>query len=80
MEKYENILILDNDIEANLLASILEERGIPHVIKPHHDSVFSGIFEPQFGWGQLDAPAAYRDEVLEIYNDIRTGGGIETDA
>lgn len=34
------ILILDNEIEAKLLDSILTERDIPHRIKSYHDSAY----------------------------------------
>jgi hypothetical protein len=70
MSKTVKILILYNEIEANLLEGLLKERGIPHVIRSYHDSAYDGLWQTQSGWGQLDAPEEFREEILEIYKDM----------
>jgi hypothetical protein len=70
MDKTIRILILNNGIEANLLEGLLNERNIPHVIRSYHDSAYDGLFQVQSGWGQLDAPEKFREEILEIYNGM----------
>jgi len=73
MADYEKIATLDNEFEAQLLASILEEREIPHRLRSYHDTAFDGLFQTQKGWGVVQAPDAYADEVREIIADIRKG-------
>jgi hypothetical protein len=70
MEEFRKILILENEIEAQLLDSILTERGIPHRIRSYHDSAYDGIYQAQKGWGRVDAPPSYKEEILSIYEDL----------
>ena len=71
---YKRILILNNQMEALHLASILEEEGIPHVLRSYHDSVYNGIFQPQRGWGHLEAPEAFEDAILSLYDQMKGSG------
>ena len=72
-EEFKTILILENEIEAQLLDSILTERNIPHLITTYHDSVYDGIYQAQKGWGHIDAPEEYKEEIMEIYANLPTG-------
>ena len=71
MPDYMRIGILENEIEARLLASILSERHIPHEIRSYYDTAYDGLFQTQKGWGDVCAPAAHREAILEILEDIR---------
>ncbi|MHB8091413.1 MAG: hypothetical protein ACYDH8_07460 [Syntrophales bacterium] len=64
------ILILDNEIEAKLLDSILTERDIPHRIKSYHDSAYDGIYQAQKGWGVVMAPETFKEIIMYIYQDL----------
>lgn len=70
MSKTEKILDLDNEFEASLIDGLLKERGIPHLIRSFHDSAYDGLFQAHSGWGRLDAPEEYREEILKIYNEM----------
>jgi hypothetical protein len=72
MEEFKKILVLENEIEAQLLDSILTERNIPHLIRTYHDSVYDGIYQAQKGWGRVDAPEEYKEEIAEIYKNLST--------
>ena len=74
MDRTVKILVLNNAVEANLLDGLLNEKGIPHVIRSHHDSAYDGLWQMQSGWGQLDAPEEYREEILLIYNEMSESG------
>jgi len=74
MSKTVKILVLENEIEANLLDGLLKEREIPHVIRSYHDSAYDGLWQYHSGWGQLDAPEEYRDEILMIYSEMSGEG------
>jgi len=74
MDKTVKILVLENEIEANLLDGLLKEREIPHVIRSYHDSAYDGLWQYHSGWGQLDAPEEYKDEILMIYREMSGEG------
>ncbi|HXZ36327.1 MAG TPA: hypothetical protein VEL68_09940 [Thermodesulfobacteriota bacterium] len=73
MEEFKKILVLENEIEARLLDSVLNERKIPHRVRSYHDSAYDGIFQTQKGWGVMLAPPEYEEEVLSIYQDLPLG-------
>ncbi|OPZ19749.1 MAG: hypothetical protein BWZ10_00853 [candidate division BRC1 bacterium ADurb.BinA364] len=79
--RYIRIAILKNEVEAALLESILRERGIAHDVFSYRDSAFDGLFQPQKGWGHVEAPEDDREEILEILADLRKdeGGNEEHD-
>ena len=71
MEDYIKVVILDNEIEAGLLESILSDRGIPHRMRSYHDTAYDGLFQTQKGWGCINAPKSCREEIKEILSDVR---------
>jgi len=73
MEEFKKILILENEIEARLLESVLTERNIPHRIRSYHDSAYDGIFQAQKGWGVVLAPPEHQEEIQSIYEDLPLG-------
>lgn len=70
MDKTVKILILNNEIEANLLDGLLNEREIPHLIRSYHDSALDGLWQVNSGWGHLQAPEEYKEQILDIYNGM----------
>ncbi|MCX6325656.1 MAG: hypothetical protein NT144_03230 [Bacteroidia bacterium] len=64
------ILIFNNEIEAMLLVEILMDKAIPHLIRSYHDSAYDGLWQTQSGWGHIEAPEEYREEILQIYNEM----------
>ena len=71
MDSYRRIANLENEIEAQILVSILSERRIPHLIKTYHDPAYVGIFQMHKGWGFISAPVRYEEEIREILRDLR---------
>ena len=71
MDKLEKIALLDSEVQAELVDSVLLERGIPHIMQSYHDSAYDGIFQTHGGWGHVEAPAAYKEEILAVIEDIR---------
>ncbi len=65
------IVVLDNLIEAQLLSSILDQRGIDHRLRSYYDTAYDGLFQALKGWGELHAPPADRQEILELLHEIR---------
>lgn len=70
MSEFKKILVLDNEIEARLLDSILLERNIPHRLRSYHDSAYDGLYQAQKGWGHIEAPEEYREEIQTICREL----------
>ena len=70
MEEFKKILILENDFEAQLLDSVLTERNIPHRMHSYHDTAYDGIYQIQKGWGVVEAPQEFEEEITAIYDDL----------
>jgi hypothetical protein len=73
MTRHKKILVLENDVEASLMESILNERKIPHIIKSYRDSAYDGLYQHQKGWGYVEAPETFEDEIKAIYRDLARG-------
>ena len=71
MEDFEKVVNLENEDEARLLDSILNERDIPHLMRSYHDTAFDGLYQSQKGWGSVSAPLTYHTEIREIISDLR---------
>ena len=70
-DKYEKIVTLNNEVEARLLESILRESNIPCFLKSCHDSMYDGLWQSQMGWGHVEAPSEYKEEILRLYKEMR---------
>ncbi len=70
MEEFTKIVELPDEILAQLLDSALTERGIPHLMRNYYDGAFDGVFQLKDGWGHVEAPAAYREEILAILQEL----------
>lgn len=66
----EKIVELENEVEAGLMRSVLEEENIPFRIRSYHDTAYDGIFQAQLGWGHIEAPPEFADEIRRIHSDI----------
>jgi hypothetical protein len=73
MQSYEKIVVLENEVQARLLDAILTDRGIPHVMQSYHSLAYDGIFQLSAGWGHVEAPAAFRGDILAVLEDLREG-------
>ena len=71
MAKTKKIIEFDNGVQANMLDAALTERKIPFIIQSYHDSAYDGVFQTQLGWGYLEAPLEYEDEIKAIYSELK---------
>lgn len=72
------IAVLENELEARLVEQILTEYSIPHAIRSYHDYAYDGIFQFQKGWGYVLAAEEYRDEIIRIINELRSGNLLDS--
>ena len=66
----EKIAVLDNAEQARALGALLTEEDIPHVLLSYHDTAYDGLFQGTRGWGHVEAPAEYREEILAILDGL----------
>ncbi len=71
MDKLEKIAILDSEVQAELVDNVLSDRGIPHLMRSYHDSALDGLYQARSGWGHVEAPESFREEILAVLEDIR---------
>ncbi|MDM8526265.1 hypothetical protein QUF80_23045 [Desulfococcaceae bacterium HSG8] len=72
-QEFIKIAVLESMIEAQVTESVLEEDGIPHMIRSYHDTAYDGLFQLQMGWGEITAPLSYKEKILKILEDVRAG-------
>ena len=75
MDAFIKITGLENIVEAQLMESILKEKGIPHRMRSFHDTAYDGLFQFQKGWGEIFAPPELKEEILEILTAVRSKDG-----
>ena len=73
METFVKIVVLENEIEAGLLHSVLEDQNIPHVMHSYYDTALDGLFQAQKGWGYISAPKQYKDQIIQTLSVVRKG-------
>jgi hypothetical protein len=70
MSKQVKIILFQNEIEAMLLHEILTDKEIPHLVRSYHDSAYDGLWQLQAGWGHLEAPEEFKEEIIATYNTL----------
>ncbi len=65
------ILVLNNEFEAELMEEVLLDKKVPYGIIIREDSALGGIVELEEGWGYLEAPERFREEIMNIYKEIQ---------
>lgn len=67
------ILMFKNEMEAMLLDEILSDKKIPHIIRSFRDSAYDGLWQTKTGWGQLEAPEEFKEEIIRTYKEMSSG-------
>ncbi|MDP7422772.1 MAG: hypothetical protein QGH40_12900 [bacterium] len=70
MENFVRIMVFENEIEAQVLDSVLKEHDIPHQVWSFHDTAYDGLFQLSKGWGFLLAPEEFRDRINLLYDEV----------
>ena len=61
----------ENQAEANVIKSVLEEHGIVAEIKSFHDTAYDGLFQSQYGWGLIRVAESDLAEAQSIIEEWR---------
>ncbi len=64
-------LLLQNEAEASLLHGILEEDGVPHMIRSYHDRAYDGLWQMQAGWGYVETSVRFAGGVRALLQMLR---------
>jgi hypothetical protein len=75
-DKTVRVARLESEVQAQLLDAVLNDRGIPHVIRSYHDAALDGMFQSTLGWGHVEAPERCRAAVLEALRDLAAGSDV----
>ena len=68
--EFEKVCDLEDEVQAQLLKGELEDRDIPHLVVSHRDTAYDGLFQATQGWGHVEAPPSYRDEIEELLETL----------
>ncbi len=79
-EALQKIVVLESEIQAQVLDAILTDRGIPHVMHSYYDRAYDGVFQASSGWGHVEAPGQFRDEIIAILKDMDERGAPPEDS
>ena len=63
------LMMPENEAEANVIKSVLEEQGIYAEIKSFHDTAYDGLFQSQYGWGLIRVSEADFAEAQKIVKE-----------
>lgn len=74
--QFVKVAVLENQIEAQLLGSMLDQLNIPHRLRSFHDTAYNGLFQLQKGWGELFAPRQFKIEISDILFEVRSHSSI----
>jgi hypothetical protein len=71
MERFERIATLDDEVQAEVLDAMLSGQEIPHIMVSYHDAALDGLFQGSRGWGHVEAPGGFKDQILTILDDLK---------
>ncbi|KGE73469.1 hypothetical protein [Spirochaeta lutea] len=56
--------------QAGLVSEVLNQEDIPYFLKEYEDAAYDGIFTTHFGWGHLEVPEEYAQEVRALVSQL----------
>jgi hypothetical protein len=68
-EAFENILVLNDIVEAGLMENLLSEEGLSFYVRPWRDVSFSGICTDRKGYGWLMGRTEDEEKIRTIYTE-----------
>ena len=72
MDKLEKIAVLDNEVQAELVDSVLSQREIPHIMRSYYDSALDGLYQGPLRLGPCGgARSPSQDEVLAVIQELK---------
>ena len=76
IQTMKNLMQPENQAEANVIKSVLEDHGIFAEIKSFHDTAYDGLFQSQYGWGVIrvsETDFAQAEKIIEEWKNASPG-------
>ncbi|MEW6444174.1 MAG: hypothetical protein AB1640_24790 [bacterium] len=65
-----SVKIADNAFEADRIRGVLEEAGIPVLVRTFHDTAYDGLYVAQKGWAYLEVPRKEKERAQGIVQEF----------
>lgn len=62
---------VENRFEGDRISHVLQEAGIPFLIKSFLDTAYDGLYIPQKGWGVVMVSESHREEAERLVSEVR---------
>jgi hypothetical protein len=71
MEHWVKVGTVENRFEGDRISQVLQEAGIPFLIKSFLDTAYDGLFIPQKGWGVVMVSEKHREEAERLISEVK---------
>ena len=71
MEEWVKVGTVENRFEGDRISQVLQEAGIPFLIKSFHDTAYDGLYIPQKGWGIVRVAKKDKAEAERLISEIK---------
>jgi hypothetical protein len=71
MEEWVKAGIIENRFEGDRISHVLQEAGIPFLIKSFLDTAYDGLYIPQKGWGIIMVSEKNREEAEKLISEVK---------
>jgi hypothetical protein len=71
MEEWVKAGTIENRFEGDRISQVLQEAGIPFLIKSFLDTAYDGLYIPQRGWGAVMVSEKNREEAERLISEVK---------
>jgi hypothetical protein len=71
MEEWVKAGTIENRFEGDRISHVLQEAGIPFLVKSFLDTAYDGLYIPQKGWGVVMVSGKNREEAERLISEVR---------
>ena len=71
MDQWVKVGTVENRFEGDRISQVLQEAGIPFLIKSFLDTAYDGLYIPQKGWGVVMVPEKNREGAKRLISDVK---------
>jgi len=71
MEPWVKVGTVENRFEGDRISQVLQEAGIPFLIKSFLDTAYDGLYIPQKGWGIVMVSKKDKEEAERLISEVK---------
>jgi hypothetical protein len=71
MEQWVKAGTVENRFEGDRISQVLQEAGIPFLIKSFLDTAYNGLYIPQKGWGIVMVSKKDKEEAERLISEVK---------